>query len=222
MAAPGGPLRLHVYSHHLIPDRVDRFQPSPDPTSAGLVHPTARSVSDGLRLPIPRPAPVTVTETPSTLAHNCFVCGPANPIGLRLEFRVEDGLCLSEFTPGENHEGYPGVVHGGILFSVLDDVMANWLYLQGARAYTARCDIRFRKSGEVGERLILEGRHLETRGKVVKMKGTAVQESSGELVAESTGTFMIINPDEFKAALKRSGREAFASEHGSPSEQARS
>ncbi|NNF27569.1 MAG: PaaI family thioesterase [Gemmatimonadetes bacterium] len=159
-----------------------------------------------------------MTDTPPTLAHNCFVCGPANPIGLRLKFRVEDGVCRAEFTPGENHEGYPGVVHGGILFSVLDDVMANWLYLQGARAYTARCDIRFRKSGAVGERLILEGRHLESRGKVVKMKGTAVQESSGELVAESTGTFMIINPDEFKVALEQSRREPVASEHGSPSE----
>ena len=146
---------------------------------------------------------------PSTeLAHNCFVCGPANPIGLRLEFRIEDGVCRSEFTPDGNHEGYPGVVHGGILFSVLDDVMANWLYLQGARAYTARCDMRFRKSGQVGQRLLLEGHHVESRGKVVKMKGTAVQESDGVLVAESVGTFMIINPDEFKAALDASGAGA--------------
>ena len=151
-----------------------------------------------------------MTDPSPELAHNCFVCGPANPIGLRLEFRIEDGVCRSEFTPDGNHEGYPGVVHGGILFSVLDDVMANWLYLQGARAYTARCDMRFRKSGQVGERLLLEGHHVESRGKVVKMKGTAMQESDGVLVAESVGTFMIINPDEFKAALdaSRAGAES--------------
>ena len=134
----------------------------------------------------------------STPAHNCFVCGPDNPIGLQLRFRLEDGACRAEFTPGENHEGYPGVVHGGMLFSALDDVMANWLYLQGARAYTARCDIRFRKSAEVGERLLLEGRHVETRGKVVRMEGFARREGDGQVVAESRGTFMVINPDEFK------------------------
>lgn len=157
-----------------------------------------------------------MTETSVTLAHNCFVCGPANPIGLRLEFRMEDGLCRSEFTPDGNHEGYPGVVHGGILFSVLDDVMANWLYLQGARAYTARCDIRFRKSGEVGQPLILEGRPVERRGKVVKMRGTAVQAGDGALVAESVGTFMIINPDEFKAALETAKGEGL--EHDASTE----
>lgn len=137
--------------------------------------------------------------TPSRPAHNCFVCGPENPIGLQLTFRLEDGTCRSEYTPTENHEGYPGVVHGGMLFSVLDDVMANWLYLQGHRAYTARCDIRFRKNAAVGERLLLEGSHVETRGKVVRMHGSARRESDGEVVAESKGTFMMINLDEFKA-----------------------
>ncbi|MDH3223282.1 MAG: PaaI family thioesterase [Gemmatimonadota bacterium] len=145
--------------------------------------------------------PASTAQTP-TPAHNCFVCGPTNPIGLGLDFRIEDGVCRSAFTPGENHEGYPGVVHGGILFSVLDDVMANWLYLQGARAYTARCDIRFRRSGEVGGRLLLEGHHVETRGRVVKMRGVAASEGGGEVVAEAQGTFMIINADEFKPLLK--------------------
>ena len=131
-------------------------------------------------------------------AHNCFVCGPENPIGLKLSFRIEAGVCRADFTPGPNHEGYPGVVHGGMLFSALDDVMANWLYLQGARAYTAKCDIRFKKSVSVGERLHLEGRHLETRGRVVRMEGKALRPDDGELVARSLGTFMIINADEFK------------------------
>ena len=58
-------------------------------------------------------------------ANECFVCGPDNPIGLHLVFRLEDGACVSEFTPGRDHVGYPGVVHGGMIYSALDDVMAN-------------------------------------------------------------------------------------------------
>lgn len=147
-----------------------------------------------------RPPDEAIETGAPDFAHNCFVCGQDNPIGLQLDFRIEDGVCLSEFTPGENHVGYPGVVHGGMIFSALDDVMANWLYLQGARAYTAKCEIRFRKAGTVGDRLRLEGRHVETRGKVVRMEGRAIRDEDGVVVAESQGTFMVINADEFKGA----------------------
>ena len=140
-----------------------------------------------------------MSEPPAIpFANRCFVCGPANPIGLRLEFRLDGDRCVSEFTPGEDHVGYPDVVHGGILFSALDDVMANWLYLKGARAYTARCDIRFRAAVNVGSRLRLEGRELRRKGRMVVMEGVAVRVDDGAVVARSEGTFMIIDPSEFQ------------------------
>ena len=59
-------------------------------------------------------------------ANNCFVCGPKNPIGLHLSFTIDDDdICRSQFTPAENHCGYDSLTHGGIIFSALDDVMAN-------------------------------------------------------------------------------------------------
>ncbi len=130
-------------------------------------------------------------------ANRCFVCGPDNPIGLHLTFRLEDGACVSEFTPGENHQGYPGVIHGGMLYSALDDVMANWLYLRGARAYTARCEIRYRQPAREGEKLLLEGRQTARKRKLVEMEGTARRASDGEMVARATGTFVVINEGEF-------------------------
>jgi len=136
-------------------------------------------------------------EAQEEFANRCFVCGPENPIGLRLEFRLEGDLCVAEFTPGENHVGYPDVVHGGILFSALDDVMANWLYLQGHRAYTVRCDVRFNAAVNVGSALRLEGRELKRRRKVVVMSGEAIRVSDGEVMAEADGRFMIINEQEF-------------------------
>ena len=71
----------------------------------------------------------------------CFACGPDNPIGLQIKFELNDGICRGEFTAGENHVGYENTVHGGIIFSALDDVMANVLYLQHIKAHTARCEI---------------------------------------------------------------------------------
>lgn len=144
------------------------------------------------------PTPTDGRPTEPSGARTCFVCGPDNPIGLRLVFRLEDGVCLSEFTPGPDHVGYPGVVHGGMIYSVLDDVMANLLYLKGARAYTASCQIRYRTPASVGESLRLEGRQVERRRNLVKMEGRAVRASDGKLVATAAATFVIVDETAFR------------------------
>ena len=104
---------------------------------------------------------------------------------------------MSEFTPGPNHVGYPGVVHGGMIYSALDDVMANWLYLRGARAYTARCEIRYREPAAPGETLLLAGRPKARKRRVVEMEGTATRASDGKVVAAATGTFVVVDEEEF-------------------------
>ena len=97
-------------------------------------------------------------------ANHCFVCGPSNPIGLGVRFRLVEDLCLGEFTPDERHSGYRDVTHGGIVFSLLDDVMANWLWLQGLAAFTAKADVRYRAELPVGAAVRLEGRCLRPQG----------------------------------------------------------
>lgn len=130
--------------------------------------------------------------TSSLQANNCFACGPDNPIGLRIVFRIDsDEVCRAEFTPAKNHEGFPGMTHGGIVFSALDDVMANWLFLQNLRGYTARCDIRYRNPLAIGATVDLEGRCVSRRGRRVQMTGTAVEREAGSVIAEAEGTFII-------------------------------
>ncbi len=123
-------------------------------------------------------------------AANCFVCGRENKIGLRLSFRILDDRCVSRFVPGKDHVGYPGVVHGGILYSALDDVMANWHFLQGRRVYTAKCEIRYRSPARVGEALLLEGKPESERRGMSVMTATARRERDGVLVATTKGVFM--------------------------------
>ncbi|MCP5180770.1 MAG: PaaI family thioesterase [Pseudomonadales bacterium] len=123
-------------------------------------------------------------------AHHCFVCGARNPIGLHVHFRLEDGVCLAEFTPRDEHMGYPGVTHGGIVFSLLDDVMANWWFLQGVNCFTAKADIRYRQQLPIGTPIRLEGRCQKRKGRLAIMEGRVVRASDGDVFAEATGHFM--------------------------------
>ncbi|MFT7245523.1 MAG: acyl-coenzyme A thioesterase PaaI-like protein [Candidatus Azotimanducaceae bacterium] len=126
-----------------------------------------------------------------TDANTCFVCGPGNPDGLQLVFRLEDDLCRSEFTPGPNHCGYDGVTHGGLIFSALDDVMANWIFLKGIRAYTAKCEIRYKAPLPTGTPVSLIGECLKQKGRLVQMKGLMIRSDDGTSVAETEASFMI-------------------------------
>jgi acyl-coenzyme A thioesterase PaaI-like protein len=124
-------------------------------------------------------------------ANNCFACGPDNSIGLHIKFRLDDGICHGEFTPGDNHEGFHGVTHGGILFAALDDVMANWLFLQGIRGYTARCEIRYREPTPTHTRILLEGSCEKQRSRMVQLQGVAKRADNQAVVAETSAVFMI-------------------------------
>ena len=124
-------------------------------------------------------------------ANRCFVCGPGNPAGLNIRFRIEDDVCRGEFTPDSRHSGYRDVTHGGIVFSLLDDVMANWLWLQDIRSVTARADIRYRAELPIGTAVRLEGRCRKRRGRLAEMEGKVIQQADGVVVAEAAGRFMI-------------------------------
>jgi uncharacterized protein (TIGR00369 family) len=129
-----------------------------------------------------------------TDGNGCFVCGQENEAGLQVVFRMEDDKCRAEYVPPDKYCGYDGVTHGGILFSLLDDVMANWLFLQGERAYTGKCEIRFREPAPTGKRILLEGEQISRKGQVAKLRGYARLAEDGRLLAEATATFMVI-PD---------------------------
>lgn len=127
-------------------------------------------------------------------ANNCFVCGPDNPIGLHLTFRMDGTVCRSEFTPDQRHVGFDGMTHGGILYSALDDAMANWLFLQGARGYTARCEVRYLEPLDIGVAVYLEGRLERRKARLAKLLARAVRANDGKTVAQAQASFMIESP----------------------------
>ncbi|WP_179131148.1 PaaI family thioesterase [Candidatus Entotheonella palauensis] len=104
---------------------------------------------------------------------HCFACGKHNPDGLGLEFCFdrETGIVHSEFTPPMRYQGYGGVVHGGILATLMDEVMAHSLWQRGIAAVTAKMSLRYREPVPVGERLLLYGRTIEERRKHATTEG---------------------------------------------------
>lgn len=129
-------------------------------------------------------------EKPDNASH-CFVCGPQNSIGLQLTFRLDDNVCRGEFTPAAHHCGYDGITHGGIIFSALDDVMANWIVLQGQHAFTAKVDLRYKDALPTGTPVRLEGHCLKWRGRLFLMRGVMIRIDNEEVVAECEASFML-------------------------------
>ena len=121
----------------------------------------------------------------------CFACGKDNPIGLRIQFHWDGEDCTAEFTPDENHVGWQDTVHGGIIYAALDDVMANVLYLQGRKAHTAKCEVRYRLPLRVGETIRLRGWVDKEKTRLVVLKGEARRATDDAVIAECESSFII-------------------------------
>ena len=121
----------------------------------------------------------------------CFACGNENPIGLQIDFTVDGDRCTAEFTANENHVGFQNTVHGGIVFSCLDDVMANVVYRQNRKAHTAKCEIRYRQALEVGKTVVLTGWIENERRRLITLKGEMRLKEDNSLVAEADASFML-------------------------------
>lgn len=130
-------------------------------------------------------------ENSIEIANMCFACGPENPIGLQIQFTVEGDRCTGEFTANENHVGYSDTVHGGIIFSCLDDVMANVLYRQKRKAHTAKCEIRYKQALRVGRTVTLSGWIESERRRLIVLKSEIRLKDDDSLVASAEASFML-------------------------------
>jgi uncharacterized protein (TIGR00369 family) len=118
----------------------------------------------------------------------CFVCGEKNPIGLKLRIRTdaERGESAAEVTFAPHFQGWAGVVHGGLLATVLDEAL---IYAAGARGFkcvTGEVTVRYVKPASTGVAYALKGRFIEDKGRIV-MAESFLYDPSGEEVARATG-----------------------------------
>ena len=123
----------------------------------------------------------------------CFVCGLENQGGLQLKFRLDkdDRSLSADFTPVKTWQGYKGMVHGGIISTILDEAMTKLAYSLGMNAVTGKLTVRFKKPLMVGEKVVVTGRVLKESGRTVEAAAAAVKED-GTVVAEAEGLLVKI------------------------------
>lgn len=127
----------------------------------------------------------------SDLNTMCFVCGKDNPIGLKLTFREEDNKYISQFTAGPEHQSYDGIVHGGLISTLLDEIMAGYLTAKGHHAVTGRLEVRYRHPTPIGEPLTIIGWITRERGKLYEM-AAEIQLPDGTVTAEGKSTLALL------------------------------
>ena len=105
----------------------------------------------------------------------CFGCGPDHPHGFRLRFEREDDAIVTTFTPGEHHQGPPGIMHGGLVSTLADEVAA-WTVIGalGKFGFTASFDGRIHRPVRIGVPVRGEGR-IRSTGRVVDVDVTLRQ-----------------------------------------------
>lgn len=124
----------------------------------------------------------------------CFVCGPKNPIGLKLDFTFNGKTISTEFTPQKEHQGYMNIVHGGIISTLLDEVMVKLAIEMDLPAVTAHMDIRLRKAVNVGEKIIFIAEMVRNTRKTIEIYAKAVI-ADNILVADAKGKLIKIELD---------------------------
>lgn len=133
-------------------------------------------------------------------SRNCFACGIANPIGLKIRFyNLGPGEVEAHYTVPATFQGYPGIVHGGIVAAMLDEIAYRSLIVDDPEClmFTARLNIRYRCNVPVGEPLRLVGRS----GKVKKRSATAsgyIYSRDSELLAEAEALLIRVPDDMYQ------------------------
>lgn len=156
-------------------------------------------------------SPATGSELPSHFKH-CFGCGDLHPTGLHLKAKVEEGLSISaQFTVTENHQGAPGLAHGGLLSLAFDEALGKLMWLLRAPAVTARLETDFLAPVPIGTTIYISARITGVQGRKVYSEAEGrLDGPDGVLAVRAASLFIVVPmkhflenaPAEYIAAIK--------------------
>jgi len=127
---------------------------------------------------------------------DCFGCGAGNPKGLGLELRLEGEVLRAEFTAEPEHQGWPGIMHGGVVSALLYEVLENVAFFQGKTTMMKSMSTDYRRPGPIGKELALTARIEGASGRKVITSATL---SDGEnTIAEGKAELVEVNADRIK------------------------
>ncbi len=119
----------------------------------------------------------------------CFACGKHNKHGMHLDIRKTKKGVELDFVAPERFEGWRGVIHGGIVATILDELIAWACTVRGYDAVTGELNIRFRQALKVGQKVHGIGRITEEHGCLLRGESELV-DASGKVIAQALGKMM--------------------------------
>jgi uncharacterized protein (TIGR00369 family) len=139
---------------------------------------------------------------PPNPANGCFGCGGANPHGMQLTFEQDDAAqrIRGRFRIGAEYQGARGFLHGGIIATLLDEVMAKVSRFQQDHAVTGELTVEYRRPVPVGEELVVEGWEIG-RDERVRIREGEIRNASGVVRARGRGKFIEVDRERFRASV---------------------
>jgi acyl-coenzyme A thioesterase PaaI-like protein len=134
----------------------------------------------------------------------CFACGRQNPIGLHLQFFTDGDKVTTTFTPRPEHQGFPGVMHGGLVSTVLDEVIGRVAINKELWMMTAKLEVRYKKPVPIGQPLTVTGEITHLTHRLMEGRGE-IRLADGSLAVEAIGTYIRMPHmlmDKFKSEMQ--------------------
>ncbi len=135
----------------------------------------------------------------------CFICGLENPVGLHLHiYETEPGMVETTYHAPEHFQGYPDVLHGGIVSAIIDEVAGRALMgsdpMTPRFMFTARLEVKFRKNVPIGRKLKVVGKAGRSKSRTAEAWAGIYDAETGELFAEGNVLLMDVPRDQFDAS----------------------
>jgi len=144
--------------------------------------------------------------------HHCFACGELNEQGLHLAIHTDPQGSWTETTLEQRFQGWEAVAHGGIVCTLLDEVMAWSVIGRGTWGVTARLNVAFRQPIPVGRAIRAEGWVVDENRRAHRTAGQVLDVTSGEVLATGEATFMAVPPEEVDRLKARYGMRRLGDE----------
>jgi acyl-coenzyme A thioesterase PaaI-like protein len=122
--------------------------------------------------------------------HHCFACGSLSEHGMQLDLHVSGERCWTELELADRFQGWEGIAHGGIVCTILDEVMAWSLAVSDNWGLTARMTVAFKRPVPLGVPIRAEGWMTNRRRRLVETAARLVDGSTGELLATAEAVYV--------------------------------
>jgi uncharacterized protein (TIGR00369 family) len=147
--------------------------------------------------------------------HHCFACGELNAQGMRLDLHASPEGSWTELRVDAAFQGWEAVAHGGIVCTILDEVMAWAVIGRGTWGVTARLNVAFRKPIPTGRPIRAEGWVVQHDRRAVRAEGRIIDAESGETLATGASTFIAVPAAQLDRLKARYGMRRLSAPTGS-------